>query len=229
MNYTYEQLAKMIDHSLLIPVLSDKQLEEGCRLAVHYNVATVCIKPYYLKRCSERLAGSSVKPTTTVGFPHGSHTTATKVAEVKQALSDGAQELDMVVNIGKVLSLDWGFVSNDIAEVTWAAHDGGALIKVIFENCYLEDEHKIALCKICGALGVDFVKTSTGFGTGGATIEDLKLMRAHSPAHVQVKAAAGVRTFDRLLEVRAVGVTRVGASATAAILDEARHRLGVGK
>ncbi len=225
MDFTYEEIARMIDHSLLNPVLTDQAMEEGCRLAVHYGVATVCIKPYYLRRCAELLAGSSVKPTTTIGFPHGGHSTAVKVAEARSALSDGALELDMVVNIGKVLTLDWNYVTRDIAEVTWEVHDSGALIKVIFENCFLESGHKIALCKICGEVGADFVKTSTGFGGGGATIEDLKLMRAHAPAHVQVKAAGGVRDFDRLLEVRAIGVTRVGASATAAILDEARRRL----
>ncbi len=225
MDFTYEEIAGMIDHSLLNPVLTDQAMEEGCRLAVHYGVATVCIKPYYLRRCAELLAGSSVKPTTTIGFPHGGHSTAVKVAEARSALSDGALELDMVVNIGKVLTLDWNYVTRDIAEVTWEVHDSGALIKVIFENCFLESGHKIALCKICGEVGADFVKTSTGFGGGGATIEDLKLMRAHAPAHVQVKAAGGVRDFDRLLEVRAIGVTRVGASATAAILDEARRRL----
>ncbi len=227
MDYTYGQVAGMIDHSLLNPVLTDKELENGCRLAVSYEAATVCIKPYYLKRCAEILAGSTVKPTTTIGFPHGGHTTALKVAETRESLRNGAQELDMVVNIGKVLSLDWDFVSRDIAEVTWTAHDSGALIKVIFENCYLQDEHKIALCRICGEVGADFVKTSTGFGSGGATNEDLKLMRAHAPAHVQVKAASGVRSLDRLLEVRALGVTRVGATATASMLDEAKRRLEI--
>ena len=225
MDITYEETARMIDHSLLNPVLTDEAMDEGCRLAVDYGVATVCIKPYYVRHCAELLAGSSVKPTTTIGFPHGGHSTAEKVAEARAALSDGALELDMVVNIGKVLSLDWNYVTRDIAEVTWEAHDSGALIKVIFENCFLEDGHKTALCKICGEVGADFVKTSTGFGGGGATIEDVKLMRAHAPANVQVKAAGGVRNLDRLLEFRDAGATRIGATATAAILDEARRRL----
>jgi len=227
MDYTYEQIAKMIDHSLLNPVMTDRDLEEGCRIAVEYDVATVCIKPYYLKRCAGLLAGSHVKPTTTVGFPHGGHTTVIKVAEAKQALEDGALELDMVVNIGKVLSGDWAFVRDDIAAVVQAGHEGGALVKVIFENCYLQDSHKVRLCEICGEVGADFVKTSTGYGTGGATIEDLKLMRAHAPERVQVKAAGGVRTLDKLLEVRALGVTRVGASRTVTILDECKKRLGL--
>ena len=227
MDYTYQDIAKMIDHSLLNPVTTDEDLEEGCRIAVEYDVATVCVKPYYLERCVELLAGSTVKPTITVGFPHGGHTTAMKVAEAREGVRGGAQELDMVVNIGKVLSKDWDFVRDDVAAVVEAGHDGGAVVKVIFENCYLEDEHKIALCRICGDVGADFVKTSTGYGTGGATDEDLKLMREHSPGRVQVKAAGGVRTLDRLLEVRALGVTRVGASRTVTILDECKGRLGL--
>lgn len=227
MDYSYEQIAKMIDHSLLNPVMTDEELEEGCRTAADYDVATVCIKPYYLKRCAELLSGSTVKPTTTIGFPHGGHTTVVKVAEAEQAIRDGAGELDMVVNIGKVLSGDWDYVSEDIEAVLKVAHDRGLLLKVIFENCYLQDEHKIKLCEICGELRADFVKTSTGYGTGGATIEDLELMREHSPSHVQVKAAGGVRTLDKLLEVRALGVTRVGASRTVDMLDECKRRLAV--
>jgi len=227
MDYTYEEIAKMIDHSLLNPVMTDEELEEGCRIAAAYDAATVCIKPYYVARCAELLADSTVKPTTTVGFPHGGHKTATKVAEAQAALADGAEELDMVVNIGKVLSRDWEFVRQDIAAVVEAGHAGGALVKVIFENCYLEDEHKIALCEICGEVNADFVKTSTGYGDGGATIPDLKLMRQHAPEHVRVKAAGGVRSLDALLEVRAVGVARVGASRTVGILDECKERLGL--
>jgi deoxyribose-phosphate aldolase len=225
MDYTLEQIAKMIDHSLLGPALGDEQLEAGCRLALQYDVASVCIKPYYLRRCAELLAGSTVKPSTTIGFPHGGHTAQLKAAEAEQAITDGGQELDMVVNIGKVLSGDWNYVQSDIAAVVDLAHARSAIVKVIFENCYLDNEHKIRLCEICGRVGADFVKTSTGYGDGGATIEDLKLMREHSPDHVQVKAAGGVRNFDKLLEVRAIGVTRVGATRTAEILDECRHRL----
>jgi len=207
MDYTYRDIAKMIDHSLLNPVLTDAELEAGCRLAREYDVASVCIKPYYLKRCAELLAGSDVRPSTTIGFPHGGHTTAIKVAEAKQALDDGGIELDMVVNIGKVLSGDWDYVRDDIRAVVEVTHERGGIVKVIFENCYLQDEHKIRLCVICAAVGADFVKTSTGVAAGGATIEDLKLMRRHSPPHVQVKAAGGIRTLDALLEVRAIGVT----------------------
>lgn len=228
MEYTYEQIARMIDHSLLKPEMTDEELDRGCYLAVSYGVASVCIKPYYLARAASLLAGSGVLPGTVIGFPHGSHTTTAKVEEAVGAISDGARELDMVVNIGKVLSGDWRFVEDDIAAVVEAGHAGGALVKVIFENCYLQDAHKIRLCQVCGDAGADFVKTSTGFGTGGATNEDLVLMRRYAPARVQVKAAGGVRTLDRLLEVRALGVTRVGATATAVILDECRRRLAAG-
>lgn len=224
MDYTCEQIAGMIDHSLLKPAMRDGELEAGCRLALEYNVASVCIKPYYVRRAADVLAGSTVKTGTTIGFPHGGHTTAIKAAEARQALDDGATELDMVVNIGKVLSGDWGFVRADIADVTEVAHAAGAIVKVIFENSEIEDEHKIRLCELCGEIGVDYVKTSTGYGSGGATIEDLKLMRKHSPESVKVKAAGGVQSLDKLLEVRAIGVDRVGATRTADILDECRRR-----
>ena len=225
MDYTYKDIAKMIDHSLLNPIFTDTELEAGCRIALEYDVASVCIMPYYLKRCAEILLGSTVKASTTIGFPHGGHTTAAKVAEAEQALSDGGQELDMVVNISKVLSEDWAYVRDDIKAVVELTHTHGQKVKVIFENCYLEDKHKIRLCGICSELGVDWVKTSTGYGTGGATDEDLRLMRQNAAAHVQVKAAGGVRSLDRLLAVREIGVTRVGASRTVDILDECRRRL----
>jgi deoxyribose-phosphate aldolase len=226
MAYDCAAIAKMIDHSLLQPILRDEELEEGCRLALRYDVASVCIKPYYLARCAEILRGSTVLPSTTIGFPHGGHATALKVAEAVQAVRDGGKELDMVVNIGKALSGDWTFVRGDISAVVEAAHGEGAIVKVIFENCYLQDSHKIRLCEICGEIGADFVKTSTGYGTGGATMDDLRLMRRHSPPKVKVKAAGGVRTLDGLLEARDAGAERVGATRTAEILEEARRRLG---
>jgi deoxyribose-phosphate aldolase len=227
MDYTYSDIAKMIDHSLLNPTLTDRDLEQGCRLALQYDVASVCIMPYGLKRCAEMLKGSTVKASTTIGFPHGGHTTAIKVAEARQALADGGQELDMVVNISKVLSGDWDYVRADLAAVIDATHKQGQKVKVIFENCYLNNDQKIKLCEICGQLGADWVKTSTGYGTSGATIDDLKLMRQHTPRHVQVKAAGGVRDLDKLLEVRALGVTRVGATRTAEMLEECKRRLGM--
>jgi deoxyribose-phosphate aldolase len=221
-DFTYASIAKMIDHSLLQQQLTDAELEQGCKLARQYDVASVCIKPYAVTQAKTLLAGSSVAVGTTIGFPHGGHVTAVKVGESMQAMSDGATELDMVVNIGKVLSKDWRYVSADIRAVVEAAHSRKAIVKVIFENCFLQDEHKEMLCRICGESGADFVKTSTGYGSSGATDEDLKLMRRCAPPHVQVKAAGGVRTFERLLAVRALGVTRVGATATKAMLDECK-------
>jgi deoxyribose-phosphate aldolase len=229
MDYTYRDVAKMIDHSLLNPSLTDHDLENGCRQAVEYDVASVCVMPYYLKRGAEILRGSTVKAGTTIGFPHGGHATTVKVAEARQALADGAEELDMVVNISKAASEDWTYVRDDIRAVLDIAHAQARKLKVIFENCYLAEAHKIKLCKICGALHVDWVKTSTGFGSGGATDDDLRLIRRYSPPHVQVKAAGGIRDLDRLLAVRALGVTRVGTSRSADILDECKHRLGLPK
>lgn len=227
MDYTYTDIAKMIDHSLLQPKMTVEDLESGIALAKAYDAASVCIMPYYLKRCAELLAGTTVKASTTIGFPHGGHTTAIKAAEAAQAIDDGCEELDMVVNISKVLSGDWDYVTADIKAVIDVAHAASQKVKVIFENCYLTDGQKIRLCEICSELKADWVKTSTGYGTGGATIEDLKLMRSHSAADVQVKAAGGVRTFEKLLEVRGLGVTRIGASATKPILDECRVKLGL--
>ena len=226
-HYTYSDVAKMIDHSLLNPSLSIMELEEGCALARRYDVASVCILPFYLRRCAELLAGSTVQPSTTIGFPHGGHTTAVKLAEVAQALKDGGTELDMVINISLARSARWSDVATEIKALTDATHAGGAKIKVIFENAYLTDEAKIRLCEICGEIGVDWVKTSTGYAATGATMTDLALMRRHSPPHVQVKAAGGVRDLDTLLQVRALGVTRCGATRTAAMLDDARQRLGL--
>jgi deoxyribose-phosphate aldolase len=225
-DFRYADITGMIDHSLLQPVLTDADLERGCRLAREYEVASVCIKQYGVKLAAEILGGSKVAVGTVIGFPHGGHVTSIKRAEAEQAIADGAKELDMVVNIGKVLSGDWSYVARDIAAVVEAAHAKSALVKVIFENCFLKDEHKERLCRICGEVRADFVKTSTGYGDSGATDEDLKLMRRCSPPIVQIKAAGGVRTLDRLLAVRALGVTRVGATASPAILDECRQRLG---
>ena len=225
-NPTLAELAQMFDHSLLQPQLTDADLERGCRLAAEYAVASVCIKPYAVTLAWGLLAGTGVRVSTTIGFPHGGHLTRVKVFEALAAIDDGAVELDMVVNIGKVLSGDWGYVTADLAAVVDAAHHRGATVKVIFENALLKDEHKKELCRICGEVGADWVKTSSGYAESGATIEDLKLMREFSPPPVQVKAAGGVRSFETLMAVRAIGVTRVGATATKAILDDAKARLG---
>ncbi|MFN8464127.1 MAG: deoxyribose-phosphate aldolase [Caldilineaceae bacterium] len=225
MDVTYADVAKMIDHSLLNPTLTVSDLEAGIQLALHYDVASVCIMPYYLKRCAQLLSGSDVRASTTIGFPHGGHSTKVKVAEAVQALADGGEELDMVVNISKVLSGDWDYVRQDIAAVIEVTHAAGQKVKVIFENCYLSDVHKIRLCEICGDLKADWVKTSTGYGTGGATCDDIILMRKYAPAHVAIKAAGGVRSLDEVLVMRAAGATRCGASRTATILDELKARL----
>lgn len=226
-DYTYADVSKMIDHSLLNPTLTRADLDEGIALALRYNVASVCILPYALQRCAEALRGSDVRASTTIGFPHGGQATAIKLAEARQALADGGEELDMVANISRVLSGEWEAVREDIRAVVDTAHEAGRKLKVIFENCYLRDEHKIRLCEICSELSADWVKTSTGYGAGGATDEDLILMRKHAAPHVQVKAAGGVRDLDALLRVRALGVTRCGATRTASMLDEARRRLGL--
>jgi len=227
MQYSYHDLAKMIDHSLLIPTMTDEDLDAGIQLAIDYEVASVCIMPYYLRRCAQKLCETGVMASTTIGFPHGGHTTKIKRAEAKRAIADGCQELDMVVNISQVLSGNWKYVRKDIKRVIEVAHDAGQKIKVIFENCYLNEDQKIKLCEICSELGADWVKTSTGYGTGGATMEDLKLMRKHAADHVQVKAAGGVRDLETLIAVRELGVSRCGASRTKEMLDPLRAQLGM--
>jgi deoxyribose-phosphate aldolase len=226
-DFTYLDVAKMIDHSLLNPTLTATDLEQGIQLAKDYDAASVCILPYALQRCAELLQGTTVKASTTIGFPHGGHTTAIKLAETKQALADGGEELDMVVNISQVLSGNWDYVAQDIRAVVEATHAAGQKVKVIFENAYLNDDQKIRLCEICSEIGADWVKTSTGYAPTGATHADLILMRKHAAPHIQVKAAGGVRDLDALLAVRALGVTRCGATRTATMLDDARVRLGL--
>jgi deoxyribose-phosphate aldolase len=226
-DYTYFDVAKMIDHSLLNPTLKDSDLEAGIDTALRYDVASICIMPFGLRRCAERLLGSSVKASTTIGFPHGGHATAVKLAEVRQALADGGQELDIVINISKALSGDWEYVRQELRALIGETHAAGQKTKIIFENAYLNDDQKIRLCEISSDAGADWVKTSTGYAPSGATLEDLALMRKHAATHVQVKAAGGVRDLDALLRVRAIGVTRCGATRTAAMLDEARRRLGL--
>ncbi len=227
LDYTYSGVAKMIDHSLLNPTIPWEQLDAGISLALAYDVASVCILPYALAHCAARLKGSNVRASTTIGFPHGCHTTAIKLAEARQALADGGEELDMVVNISQVLSGNWDYVEADIAAIVDETHAHGQKVKVIFENAYLNDDQKIKLCEICARRGADWVKTSTGYAPSGATDDDLRLMRAHTPPSVQVKAAGGIRDLDALLRVRALGVTRCGATRTAGMLDEARRRLGL--
>lgn len=227
MSGCYQDYSKMIDHSLLMPTMTTVQLEEGCRLAVAYDVASVCIMPYYLSRCAELLGGSTVQPSTTIGFPHGGHTSSAKLFEAEKAIEDGCQELDMVVNISQVLSGNWHYVTDEIRAIVELAHVAQRKVKVIFENCYLDEMQKIRLCQICTELKADWVKTSTGYGTGGATFEDLKLMIDNVGPGIQVKAAGGVRDFETLVKVKELGVTRCGASRTQAMLDPARQQYGL--
>ncbi|MEJ2710329.1 MAG: deoxyribose-phosphate aldolase [Anaerolineales bacterium] len=222
---TYHQLAKTIDHSLLKPELTEAEVIAGCKLARQYDVASVCVKPCHVKLAKQQLEGSDVAVGTVIGFPHGSNTTPVKVFEAQQALQDGAVELDMVLNIGELRSGNADYVRRDIQAVVEAAR-GKALVKVILENAYLNDEQKRLACRLVEEAGADFVKTSTGFAPGGATLEDLRLMRASVGPQVQVKAAGGVRSLEAILDVIDAGATRVGATATAKILDAYTQKHG---
>jgi len=221
---TYEQLAKVIDHSLLRPELTSQEVIEGCQLAARYHVATVCVKPCHVRLAAEQLKDSDVLVSTVVGFPHGSSVTEIKVAEAQRAMDDGAVELDMVLNIGELRSGNDEYVYQDIKTVCDAAHARGVKVKVILENAYLTDEEKVRACQLAEKAGADWVKTSTGFAPGGATLDDLRLMRRSVSEKVQIKAAGGVRTLDALLAVIEAGVTRCGATATAKILDDFKAR-----
>jgi deoxyribose-phosphate aldolase len=225
-NLTERQIAKAIDHSLLRPELDDAFVEEGCHLAAEYDVASVCVRPVDVRRAVSILVGTDVAVGTVVGFPHGSSTTATKVFEATHAIEDGATELDMVIDIGALKSGRDDDVRHDIEAVVAVGHLGGAIVKVILENAYLTDDEKVRGSQVTEAAGADFVKTSTGFAPGGATHEDLALMRRTVSPQVQVKAAGGVRTLDALIDVMNLGVTRVGATATKAIIDDFRARKG---
>ena len=225
----------MIDHSLLAPALTDEELKQDCELAKKYNVASVCVKPYAVKLAAECVEGSDVLVSTVVGFPHGNSTIAVKVFETEQAIQDRAVEVDVVVNLGKVLGEDWDYVEREIRAIVDATNKNNVVLKVIFENDLLpDDKYKIKLCEICSELKVDFVKTSTGYnyvkgpeGTysyKGATDHDLRLMREHSAPGVQVKAAGGVGSLDAILRVKEIGITRVGTRQTESIINAAREK-----
>lgn len=231
-------LAKMIDHSLLHPTMTDAEIADGCRLAREYDVATACVKPYSIELAKEILAGSDVGVCPVIGFPHGNSATAIKLAEAEAAARAGGSEIDAVINVGKALGGDWTYLRGEIRGINDVVLGNGAILKVIFENDYLQDKHIVRLCEICSEAGVAFVKTSTGYGFvkqpdggynyKGATDHHLRLMRDHCAPGVQIKAAGGVRTLDDLLRVRELGVTRVGATATRAMLEEAKRRFGAG-
>jgi deoxyribose-phosphate aldolase len=222
---TSKDIAKMLDHALLKPEMDLETVRRGCEVARKYDTATVCVRPF----AAQILAGSDVKLCAVIGFPHGSNATAVKVFEAERAMDDGAVELDMVLNIGRLVSGQTDYVESDIQAVVEAGHKRGAIVKVIFENAYLSDEQKKAACAACARAGADFVKTSTGFAPTGATVHDLKLMRAACPDGMKLKAAGGVRTLEHVLSCRALGCVRCGASATAAIMEEALKREAEGK
>ena len=234
-----QQNSKMIDHSLLHPTMTDAQVRAGCELSKKYDVATACVKPYSVPMAAEVLSGSAVLVCSVINFPHGNSQIILQVAETELAMKEGASEIDMVANAGKILGGQWDFVRDQIRAVHESAVGGGAILKVIFENDYLQPEHIVRLCGICSEIGVAFVKTSTGYGFvknaagdynyKGATEAHLKLMRQHAAPAIQIKAAGGVRTLDDTLAVRSWGVTRIGATATEAIVEEARKREAEGR
>ncbi len=223
---TYEQVALMIDHSLLRPELTTYDVLEGCAVAGEYQVASATLRPADVALGVSALAGSGVPVSTVVGFPHGSNTTSTKVFEAKGCIADGAVELDMVLNIGRLLSGDIDYVQQDIAAVVEAA-GGDAIVKVIFENAYLSDAQKVAASVASETAGARFTKTSTGFAPSGATMADLVLMRSSVSPSVKVKAAGGIRTLDGLLEVMSIGIERIGATRTVTMLEDYRARVSV--
>lgn len=228
---TKKELAQFIDHSVLHPTATEKDLTEGCKIARQYQTATVCIKPYMVERAAAMLEGSGIGICTVIGFPHGSNTTDLKVIETIEACRNGATEIDMVVNIAKVLEGDWDYIENEIGQIIDATLEHNAILKVIFETDFLKEEHKIKLCEICSSLHVAFVKTSTGFGfvkqqsgdfqTIGATLHDIRLMRQYCSEDIQIKASGGIRNLKDMLSFIEAGATRIGASATAAIIDDA--------
>lgn len=225
MSITLRDIAKTLDHSTLQPFLTEDDIRKGCDIALQYDTATVCARPGDMPLVVKQLQGSDVKPCTVIGFPHGAHHTAVKVFEAERALDDGCVELDMVLNIGKMLHGDETYVQDEIAQLARAAHARGALLKVILETCYLSDEQKKIACRLSEAAGADFVKTSTGYGSAGATVADVRLMRAAVSDKVRVKASGGIRTLDMVLACRNAGASRCGVSATAKIMEEAKQRL----
>ena len=237
MNEKVYKLAKMIDHSILHPTMTDEDLRRECEVARKYDVASVCVKPYAVKQAVELLKGSDVLVGCVIGFPAGNSAIGVKVFEAEQACKDGAVEIDMVINIGKALAGDWDYITEEIKAVTEVCHKHQAIAKVIFETDYVTKEADIVkLCQICTEVGADYVKTSSGFGFvkqvngdynyKGATIPVLELMKKSVGPNVKVKAAGGVRTLDQLIAVQAAGCSRCGATATTVMMEDAMKRFG---
>ena len=229
MSITLYDIAKTLDHSTLQPFLMEDDIRKGCDVALQYDTATVCARPGDMPLVVKLLSGSGVKPCTVIGFPHGAHETAIKLAEAQLALAEGCEELDMVLNIGKMKAGDYDYVGNEIRMIANAAHEAGAIVTVILETCYLTDEEKITACHLSEQAGADVVKTSTGYGSAGCTIEDLKLMRANVSEKVRIKGSGGIRDLDTVLAARAAGASRCGVSATEKIMAEAEKRFSEGK
>ena len=226
-DFSCRDIAQMIDHALLAPTLTADELQAGCEVALQHQVASVCTMPFHLSECAQALAGSSVCASTTIGFPHGVQTTSIKRAEAEQALLDGGQELDLVINPSRALSGDWDYVRTEIAAVLEPTRAAGQKLKVIFETCYLTQQQKIELCQIGNELQVDWIKTSTGFASAGATVDDVELMVSQATGRVEVKASGGIRDLDSLLALRAAGATRIGMSRTADLMQACQRRLGL--
>ena len=222
---TPAEIAKMLDHSMLQPWLTEEDIVKGCQIAIKYQTAAVCARPCDMKLVARLLEGTGIAPCTVIGFPHGTNLTCVKVYEAEQAILDGCTELDMVINVGRLKAGDDAYVLNDIRAVAEAAHRGGAILKGIIEACSLTDDEKVRACQLSEKAGADYVKTSTGYGSHGATPEDVALMRASVSDKVKVKAAGGMRTLDAILAVREKGADRCGVSATQAIMEEAEKRL----
>lgn len=234
-DWTVDTLARMIDHSLLHPTLDDRQLVKGLAVAVDRNCASVCIKPYFVGMTARLLEGTGIRTGTVVGFPHGGSTTLIKIEEAKCAVNEGADEIDMVVNIGKARTCEWGYIRDEIGGVNSCVVTHGAILKVIFETDFLTDAMIGQLCRICNDVRPAYIKTSTGFGFteresgdynyDGATARHMAMMREHTAADIGLKAAGKIRTLDDFLAARALGATRIGTTATERILDEAAERL----
>jgi len=223
-NLIYTDISKMLDHAVLKPQATDDDVREGCAVAVKYNAASICVRPSDLVIAAECIKNSSVLLSTVIGFPHGGDSPVAKLASADDAIRKGAEELDVVLNIGKLISGDRTFVKNELGPLVSYIHGAGKKVKIIFENCYLSEEQKIEAAKICNEIGVDWVKTSTGFGNGGATLEDVALMRKYALPEIQVKASGGIKTLEQLMEFRALGCSRIGTSSTAAIMEAFRSK-----